>query len=94
MDIQRCSKQNNFQDYSLILLKPATYDFILIADPHFHLDSYRGEMLSQLYNTTSTIKTFSSVKSNYDVYTYPYSSLGYNYDAGTIEIKTAKNLSD
>ena len=87
-------QQNNFQDYSLILFKPAPSNFILIVDPHFHLDSYRGDILSQLYNTTSTIKTFSSAKSNYNVYTYPYSSLGYNYDAGIIEVKTAKNLSD
>ena len=75
------------QDYSAILYGKEPSKFIMIADPHYHLDSYRGAQLFKVYNSSSTVATFSSIKSNYDVYQYPYSSLGYNFDAGQIEIK-------
>jgi len=81
-------------DYSEVLFKQSPERFVLIADPHFYLDYYRGQELSQLYNSTKTIAVFPSVKSDYDVYQYPYSSLGYNYDAGTIEIKIFDDLSN
>jgi len=85
---------NTFQDYSRVLFKQAPDKFILVADPHFHLDLYRGQELSQIYNSTVTTAVFPNAKSNYDVYAYPYSSLGYNYDAGLIEVKITGNLSN
>lgn len=81
-------------DYSEVLFKQSPERFVLIADPHFYLDYYRGQELSQLYNSTKTVAVFPSVKSNYNVYQYPYSSLGYNYDAGTIEIKISDSISN
>lgn len=79
---------NLYHDYSVVLFNKAPTNFVLLADPHFHLDSYRGDDLEQLYNHTIPITSFAGMKSNYDVYQYPYSSLGYNYDAGLIEIRT------
>lgn len=79
---------NLYQDYSVVLFDKAPTNFVLLADPHFHLDSYRGDDLEHLYNHTISITSFAGMKSNYDVYQYPYSSLGYNYDAGLIEIRT------
>lgn len=87
-------EMNLYQDYSVMLFDKAPDDYILLADPHFHLDSYRGDVLEQAYNSTIPIKSFTSMKSNYDVYQYPYSSLGYNYDAGLIEIRSSPDLAD
>lgn len=85
---------NLYQDYSSVLFGPIPKDYVLIADPHFHLDGYRGQSLQQVYDSTTPIEIFVSTQSEYDVYQYPYSSLGYNYDAGTIEIKATANLLD
>lgn len=87
-------EMNLYQDYSVVLFDNVPLDYVLLTDPHFHLDSYRGDVLEQVYNSTTPIKSFTSVKSNYDVYQYPYSSLGYNYDAGLIEIRSSPDLSD
>ena len=75
------------RDYTAILYGKEPNNFILLADPHYHLDYGRSTALAQIYNSSSTVATFSSIKSNYNVYQYPYSSLGYNFDAGEIEIK-------
>jgi hypothetical protein len=85
---------NLYQDYSVMLFDEFPDDYVILADPHFHLDSYRGDVLEQVYNSTTPIKSFTSLKSNYDVYQYPYSSLGYNYDAGLIEIRSSSDLAD
>ena len=77
----------DMRDYTAILYGKEPSNFILLADPHYHLDYGRGVALAQIYNSSSTVATFSSIKSNYNVYQYPYSSLGYNFDAGEIELK-------
>lgn len=84
--------KNIYPDYTTILFRPLPQKFILVSDPHFHVDFNRGQKLEQVYNSTNTIQTFDSIKSKYDVYSYPYSSLGYNTDAGKIEIKVTDNL--
>lgn len=84
----------NFRDYSLVLFGTPPDKFVFIADPHFFLDEYRGQELSQIYNSTIQVGSFPSTKSEYNVYQYPYSSLGYNYDAGKIEVRVTKNLLD
>ena len=87
-------ERNLYQDYSTMLFGKYPKNYVLLADPHFHFDSYRGDVLKQAYNSTTPIKSFTSMKSNYNVYQYPYSSLGYNYDAGLIEIKSSPDLKD
>lgn len=83
-----------YKDYSSVLFDTIPESYVLVADPHFHLDGYRGQSLQQIYNSTTQIEIFDNMKSGYDVYQYPYSSLGYNYDAGEIEIKATTNLLD
>lgn len=84
--------KNIYPDYTTILFRPLPQKFILLSDPHYHMDFSRGPELEQIYNSTITVETFDSIKSKYDVYQYPYSSLGYNYDAGKIEVKVTQNL--
>lgn len=84
----------NFHDYSLVLFGTPPDKFVFIADPHFFLDEYRGQELSQIHTSTIPVESFPSAKSEYNVYQYPYSSLGYNYDAGKIEVRVTKNLLD
>lgn len=86
--------KNIYPDYTTVLFRPIPHDFVLMSDPHYHMDFSRGEKLELVYNSTVTIQTFDGVKSRYDVYQYPYSSLGYNYDVGKIEIKVTENLLD
>ncbi|MBI5697783.1 MAG: glycosyltransferase, partial [Thaumarchaeota archaeon] len=86
--------KNIYPDYTTVLFRPLPHDFVLMSDPHYHMDFSRGEKLEQVYNYTVTIQTFESIKSRYDVYQYPYSNLGYNYDAGNIEIRITENLLD
>lgn len=85
---------DSYRDYSTVLFKKISEEFVLIADPHFHLDLYRGQELAHIYNSTKIMESYTSEKSNYDVYRYPYSSLGYNFDAGTIEVRTTRNTRD
>jgi hypothetical protein len=85
---------DSYRDYSTVLFKKIPEEFVLIADPHFHLDLYRGQELAHIYNSTKIMESYTSEKSNYDVYRYPYPSLGYNFDAGTIEIRTTRNTRD
>lgn len=86
--------KNTYPDYTTVLFRPIPEKFVLMADPHLQMDLHRGPKLEQIYNSSITIRTFDSNKSNYDVYQYPYSNLGYNTDAGIIEIKIPKNLSN
>jgi 4-amino-4-deoxy-L-arabinose transferase-like glycosyltransferase len=83
-----------YKDYSMLLFDKIPENYILLADPHFHLDSYRGKILEYIYDYTTPIASFDSTKSKYDVYQYPYSSLGYNYDAGLIEIRISPDLTN
>ncbi|TBR23962.1 MAG: glycosyltransferase, partial [Candidatus Nitrosotenuis sp.] len=75
-------------NYDVILFAPIPPRVILVADPHFYNDQGRGKQFKQVSDSTVSIKTFYSMKERYDLYSYPYSSLGYNHDAGKIEIKT------
>jgi len=84
--------KNIYPDYTTVLFRPLPQKFVLISDPHYHMDFGRGPELERIYNSTITIESFESEKSKYDVYQYPYSSLGYNYDAGKIEVRATKNL--
>ena len=76
-------------NYDVILFAPIPPRVILVADPHFYNDKNRGEQFKQVDDSTITIKTFDSTKKHYDLYSYPYSSLGYTYDAEKIKIKTS-----
>jgi hypothetical protein len=82
--------KNVKQNYDVILFAPIPPHVILVADPHFYNDENRGKQFQQLNDSTVTIKTFDSLKEHYDLYAYPYSSLGYAYDAGKIQIKITK----
>jgi len=75
-------------DYDVILFAPIPPRAILVADPHFYNDQSRGKQFKEVDDSTTAIKTFESTKGHYDLYSHPYSSLGYTHDAGKIEIKT------
>lgn len=75
-------------NYDVILFAPIPKRVILVADPHFYNDQDRGKQFQQVDNSTVEIKAFDSTKGRYDLYSYPYSSLGYTHDAGKIKIKT------
>lgn len=80
--------KNVKSNYDVILFAPIPPRIILVADPHFYNDQGRGPQLQHVDASTVSIKTFDSMKEHYDLYSYPYSSLGYNHDAGKIQIKT------
>ncbi|TBR10545.1 MAG: glycosyltransferase [Candidatus Nitrosotenuis sp.] len=80
--------KNVKSNYDVVLFMPIPPRVILVADPHFYNDQGRGKQLKQVDDSTVAIKTFESMKDRYNVYSYPYSSLGYAHDAGTIKIKT------
>ena len=75
-------------NYDVILFAPIPPRVILVADPHFYNDFGRGEQLKEVDDSTMPIKTFDGTKKRYDLYSYPYTSLGYTHDAGEIKIKT------
>ena len=84
--------KNVYPDYTTILFRPLPQKFVLVSDPHYHMDFNRGPELEQVYNSTDLVESFDSVKSKYDIYQYPYSSLAYNYDSGIIEVRATSNL--
>jgi hypothetical protein len=75
-------------NYDVILFAPIPPRVILVADPHFYNDFGRGWQLKEVDDSTMPIKTFDGTKKRYDLYSYPYTSLGYTHDAGEIKIKT------
>ncbi|MDE1762893.1 MAG: phospholipid carrier-dependent glycosyltransferase [Thaumarchaeota archaeon] len=61
---------------------------LLIADPHFLIDSRTEKNLAVLYNSTKTTKIIDGNLSNYDTSHYPYQSLDYTLEGKHIEIRT------
>lgn len=84
-------KENVLKDYSIILFGSIpTEKVLLVADPHFMLDIGRGKQLQDVYNATTTIKTFEGSVLNYDLFKYPYTSMRVNYESSHIEVKVNK----
>lgn len=86
--------KNVLIDYSLILFEPIKTDTILlVADPHFVLDTNRGKQLQTAYEVTNTTKQFTGNVGDYDTDKYPYYSLNYNREGELIEIKIGSGKS-
>lgn len=61
---------------------------ILVADPHFLIDSKTEKKLDDLYHSTKTIEILDGNLSKYNTSHYPYQSLDYTLEGKHIEIRT------
>ena len=81
-------------DYSIVLFEQIpTQDILLVADSHFIIDTNRGTQLLDVYNKTTKIEQFDGNVQNYDLSSFPFSSMKLNGEGERIEIKTnSENL--
>ena len=80
--------QNVLPDYSLILFEdPPTRKHMMIADPHFVLDTSRGERLEQINEYEEQI-IFSNLLTKWNAEEFPYQSLKFTSEGTIISIKT------
>ena len=85
-------KDHIFSDYRDMLYFPVDTTksrFLLIADPRFTLDigNEDNQLLHELYSNTSTIATFKSKVTNFDLGLYPYTSMVENYEGSEVAIR-------
>ena len=75
-------------DYRDALYSPLpTDDIVLVSEPHFQANIREGLQLQEMYNRTSSIRTFPGQIQNYDVHSYPYSSLSVTGQGELIDIR-------
>ncbi len=85
-------KDHIFSDYRDMIYFPvdtAKSRVLLIDDPRFKLDigNEDNQLLHELYSNTSTIATFRSEVTNFDLGLYPYTSMVENYEGSEVAIR-------
>ena len=74
-------------DYRDILFSEIPTDkVVLVSDLHFR-GSLHEARIEELYNSTTSVRTFYGNANNYDAYSYPYTSLQMNYQGNTIDLR-------
>ena len=79
-------------DYRDMIYSPidtAKGRILLVDDPRFKLDigNEDNQLLHELYSNTSTIATFKSNVTNFDLGLYPYTSMVENYEGSEVGIR-------
>lgn len=81
-------RPNALIDYREALYSPLpTDDLVLISDPHFQANIREGPQLQEMYDKTSSVRMFHGQIQNYDVNSYPYSSLSVTGQGELIDVR-------
>ena len=81
-------RPNALIDYREALYSPLpTDDLVLISDPHFQANIREGPQLQEVYDKTSSVRMFHGQIRNYDVSSYPYSSLSITGQGELIDVR-------
>ena len=81
-------RENVPADYSLVLFEPITTErVLLVADPHFVLDTGRGPELKDVYENTRTMAKFEGTVGDIDASKFPNGSYKFAREGELIEIK-------
>jgi len=81
-------KPHALGDYRDVLYVPLPIsNVVLISEPHFQASMGDEPKLEELYNRTSSIRVFHGQIQNYDVDSYPYSSLSVTGQGELIDIR-------
>lgn len=80
---------NVFRDYAdMLYYTPATDRLYVLIDSHYVHDQRRGAELIDVYQSTEMIKKYTGNVHKYDTSKYPYTSLRFTGEGGTIFVHT------
>ena len=81
-------RPNALTDYRDALYSPLpTDDVVLVSEPHFQANIREGMQLEKMYDRTSSVRVFYGQIRNYDVHSYPYSSLSVTGQGELIDVR-------
>lgn len=75
---------NDYRD--VLFFEVQTEKVVLVSDLHFR-GSFKEERISEIYNGTASVRTFSSNAQNYDTGSYPYGSMQLNYQGIDVDVR-------
>jgi len=80
--------ENVPRDYSMVLFEPIeTKRITVMADPRFIQDLERVGELRRSYENTTSVQYFEGRKNHFDTQMYPYTSMNFVEEAGSIDIR-------
>lgn len=75
-------------DYRDVLYSPIpTNKIVLISEPHFQANAAEATELAEIYNRTSSVRTFQGEIRNYDTDSYPYTSLSLTAQGELVDVR-------
>lgn len=75
-------------DYRDVLYSPLpTKNIVLLSEPHFQANIEAGRQLQEVYDRTSSVRTFHGEFQLYDTNSYPYSSLSLTAQGEFIDVR-------
>jgi hypothetical protein len=75
-------------DYRDVLYSPIpTNKIVLISEPHFQANAAEATELAEIYNRTSSVRTFQVEIRNYDTDSYPYTSLSLTAQGELVDVR-------